>query len=280
MDCIGFVRNPFIQFIVFSFTSRSFVINIGLQLIRGFVDRIGFVGNPFIQFVVSCFTACHFVVVGSSQRCNAIGCVLVHLLDDCILGLVSPDPGCCFLCQSSIQVGYILTDGLICFDDGSVLYRCISLAHSLVFQIFLHIGDAGIQFFIPGFDFIMDPIGFVCNAFVQFRIGGFPGLFFSCHFTISISFCSIDLCISRIFGINFYGCTSSRVSHCYRIRGPGEVWSHKGCCHQHGCGQFLQSFSCGFALGVAFGDFRCHHIGVLCFAPDDFIDLIHIDTLL
>ena len=149
VDCIGFVRNPFIQFIVFSFTSRSFVINIGLQLIRGFVDRIGFVGNPFIQFVVSCFTACHFVVVGSSQRCNAIGCVLVHLLDDCILGLVSPDPGCCFLCQGGVQVGHVFADGVGCFHDGPILYGGVVLAYigirCLVFQIFFHIGNPGVQ---------------------------------------------------------------------------------------------------------------------------------------
>ena len=149
VDRIGFVGNPFIQFIVFSFTSRSFVINIGLQLIRGFVDRIGFVGNPFIQFVVSCFTACHFVVVGSSQRCNAIGCVLVHLLDDCILGLVSPDPGCCFLCQGGVQVGHVFADGVGCFHDGPILYGGVVLAYigirCLVFQIFFHIGNPGVQ---------------------------------------------------------------------------------------------------------------------------------------
>ena len=276
------IGDPGIQRCIAGFTSSRFRIQVILQLIRGIVDRIGFVGNPFIQFVVSCFTACHFVVVGSSQRCNAIGCVLVHLLDDCILGLVSPDPGCCFLCQSGVQVGHILADGLICFDDGSVLYRCISLAHSLVFQIFLHIGDAGIQFFIAGFDFIMDSVGFVRDAFVQFIIFSFTGCSFSCHFTISISFCSIDLCISSSCGIYFHSRsgTSTCQFHCRRIRSPSEVRAQKSCCHQHGCGQFLQSSPCGLALGVAFGDFRCHHIGVLCFAPDDFIDLIHVDTLL
>ena len=68
--------------------------------------------------------------------------------------------------------------------------------------------------------------------------------------------------------------------HQFGIRCPGEVRAHKGCCHQHGCGQFLQSLSCGFALGVAFGNFRCHHIGVLRFTPDDFVNLIHGVTLL
>ncbi len=85
--------------------------------------------------------------------------------------------------------------------------------------------------------------------------------------------------ICTVFGINRL-LHSTRISHCRRTLSPGEVWTHKGCCHQQSCCQSLQSFSCGFALGVAFGDFRCHHIGVLCFAPDDFIDLIHVDTLL
>ena len=40
-----------------------------------------------------------------------------------------------------------------------------------------------------------------------------------------------------------------------RIRSPGEVRAQKSCCHQQSCCQSLQSFSCGFALGVAFGDF-------------------------
>ena len=89
--------------------------------------------------------------------------------------------------------------------------------------------------------------------------------------------------IGPILGIYFH---SRRLARCRlyldrnRFLCPGEVRTHKGCCHQHGCGQFLQSSPCGLALGVAFGDFRCHHIGVLCFTPDDFIDLIHIDTLL
>ena len=81
------------------------------------------------------------------------------------------------------------------------------------------------------------------------------------------------------FGINCL-LISFRVIHCYRTLSPGEVRAQKSCCHQHGRCQFLQSSPCGLALGVAFGDFRCHHIGVLCFTPDDFIDLIHIDTLL
>ena len=484
VDRIGFVGNPFIQFVVFSFTSRSFVINIGLQLIRGFVDRIGFVRNPFIQFVVSCFTACHFVVVGSSQRCNAIGCVLVHLLDDCILGLVSPDPGCCFLCQGGVQVGHVFADGLVSFHDGPILNCCVVLAYigirCLFFQIFFYICNPVIQHFIASFDFIMDSVGFVRDAFVQFIIFSFTGCSFSgirlfqishgvfpfpcffinsirigfglciqadqvipyriilfdissvfgsivghtirSHFTcyshitssgdiasrktsrfkfstdFHISDCLIffsthnqiatagnmqgraglircklirigfDLCIqcNDIFtyriasrhiipagkgiindalhaddfifsgniglGNDFFtvdgrlgsqgtfdqsiaihiqittavqatciystayigvvayadrightgrsGADIARISHCRRILSPGEARAQKSCCHQQSCRQFLQSSPCGLALGVTFGDFRCHHIGVLCFAPDDFIDLIHVNTLL
>ena len=260
MDCIGFVRNPFIQFVVFRFPGCSFI---GICLVQG-SESIS-----------------HILVDGS----DALHQIVIHSLDHLVLGCIGTKTGSRFFGQSSIQVGYILTDSLICFDDGSVLYRCISLAHSLVFQIFLHIGDAGIQFFIPGFDFIMDPIGFVCNAFVQFRIGGFPGLFFCSYFPIGIRICCIGFfrngLIGPILGIYYHG---RRLARCRlyldRIRCPGEVWTHKGCCHQQSCGQFLQSLSCGFALGVSFCDFRCHHIGVFCFTPDDFIDLIHIDTLL
>ena len=149
MDGIGFVRNAFVQFVIFGFTSLGFLTQITLQLIGGFMDGIGFVGNPFIQFVVSCFTACHFVVVGSSQRCNAIGCVLVHLLDDCILGFVSPDPGGGFFGQSSVQVGDVFANGVGRFHNGPILYGRISLAYIIIrclfFQILLHIGDPGIQ---------------------------------------------------------------------------------------------------------------------------------------
>ena len=127
-----------------------------IAILGNMQSRICFILSQLIvNCRISCFTACHFIVVGSSQRCNAIGCVLVHLLDDCILGLVSPDPGCCFLCQSGVQVGHILADGLICFDDGSVLYRCISLAHiiipSFLQYIVLNGSNAVIQGLIAGF---------------------------------------------------------------------------------------------------------------------------------
>ena len=111
--------------------------------------------------------------------------ILVNRFNDFILGFISTDAGRRFLGQSSIQVGYILTDSLICFDDGSVLYRCISLAHiilgSLVFQIFLHLGDAGIQG----------------------RIADFTGCFFRC-----VSICA---------GLGFVGirCIQSSESICH-----------------------------------------------------------------
>ena len=44
----------------------------------------------------------------------------------------------------------------------------------------------------------------VRHSLLDLSIGGFTGVFFSCHFTISISFCSIDLCISSFFGIYFH----------------------------------------------------------------------------
>ena len=143
------IGDPGIQRCIAGFTSSRFRIQVILQLIRGFVDRIGFVRNPFIQFVVSCFTACHFVVVGSSQRCNAIGCVLVHLLDDCILGLISPDPGCCFLCQGGVQVGHVFADGVGRFYDGPILNCSVCLAYIVLVgftqHVLFYIGNTSIK---------------------------------------------------------------------------------------------------------------------------------------
>ena len=155
-----------------------------IAILGNMQSRICFILSQLIvNCRISCFTACHFVVVGSSQRCNAIGCVLVHLLDDCILCFISTDPGGSFFGQGGVQVGHVFADGVGCFHDGPILYGGIILAHilvrSLFFQIFLHIGDPGIQFLIAGFDFIMDSVGFVRDAFVQFIIFSFPGCSFS-----------------------------------------------------------------------------------------------------
>ena len=131
------------------------------------------------------------------------------------------------------------------------------------------------------------------DGFHQFGIGCFTG----CGFVVDIGlqgricictgscFCGqASLCgkgiIYTIFGVHRLRRIARIRDRHGGVRRPGEVRAQKSCCHQHGCGQFLQSLSCGFALGVAFGDFRCHHIGVLCFAPDDFIDLIHVNPLL
>ena len=233
------IGDPGIQRRIGRLTSSRFRIQVILQSIRGFVDCLGFVGNPFIQFVVSCFTACHFVVVGSSQRCNAIGCVLVHLLDDCILGLVSPDAGGSFFGQGGVQVGHVFADGLAGFYDGPILYGGIGLAHilvgSLLFQIFLHIGDAGIQF----------------SRFA----------------------------IRSVFGINFYRRTGSRrvdLRGIRRKRRPShrdnaeeQGQSRSGLCH------FFPTHGPASVLGLAFGQFGNHHVHTPCFVPDHLVDLVH-----
>ena len=157
------IGDPGIQRRIGRLTSSRFRIQVILQFILGFVDCIGFVGNPFIQFVVSCFTACHFVVVGSSQRCNAIGCVLVHLLDDCILGLVSPDPGSCFLCQRGVQVGHVFTDGVGRFYDGPILNCSVCLAYIVLVgftqHVLFYIGNTSIK--------LRNSIGIGLDLFIQ-----------------------------------------------------------------------------------------------------------------
>ena len=78
--------------------------------------------------------------------------ILVNLFNDFILGFISTDAGSCFIIQALSQCSHIFADFLIRFHDTGILYRCISLAHiilgSLVFQIFLYIGDAVVQFVV------------------------------------------------------------------------------------------------------------------------------------
>ena len=216
MDPIGFVRNPFVQFIVFRFPGCSFL---GICLVQG-SESIS-----------------HILVDGS----DTLHQIVIDSLDHLVLSCISTDPGGGFLGQSSIQVGYILTDGLICFDDGSVLYGGISFTHiilgSLFFQIFLHIGDASIQF----------------SRFA----------------------------IRSVFGINFYRRTGSRRvdlrgTRIRRKRRPShrdnaeeQGQSRSGLCH------FFPTHGPASVLGLAFGQFGNHHVHTPCFVPDHLVDLVH-----
>ena len=163
--------------------------------------------HSFRQFLIStdagCFFRCVSICAGLGfigirlvQSRKAVGHIgvdgiepvhhiLVNLFNDFILGFISTDAGSCFIIQALSQCSHIFADFLIRFHDTGILYRCISLAHiilgSLVFQIFLHLGDAGIQG----------------------RIAGFTGCFFRC--------------VSIYAGLGFVGirCIQSSESICH-----------------------------------------------------------------
>ena len=112
------------------------------------------------QFPICCFTFCGFfgisLIQGLESICHilvdgieSIRHILVDLLDNFVLGFIGTNPGGGFFGQSSIQVGYILTDSLICFDDGSVLYRCVVLAYIVLVgftqHVLFYIGNPFIQ---------------------------------------------------------------------------------------------------------------------------------------
>ena len=163
--------------------------------------------NGFHQFGIRCHTTGLFFYICCLAGCCFIGIclvqgresirhilvdgiepiyhILVDLLNHLVLGLVRTDPGCGFAGQGGVQFGHIVANGVGRFHDGPILYGGIGLAHilvgSLVFQIFLHLGDAGIQG----------------------RIAGFTGCFFRC-----VSICA---------GLGFVGirCIQSSESICH-----------------------------------------------------------------
>ena len=76
------------------------------------------------------------------------------------------------------------------------------------------------------------------HSFHQFRISADAGSRFI-----------IQGLIGPFLGIYFHGrCRPHGRCRCllyrHRVCCPGEVWSHKGCCHQQSCRQFLQSSPC------------------------------------
>ena len=80
---------------------------------------------------------------------ETIGYVLIYLLNNCILCFIGTNTGCRFFGQGAVQVGYVFTNGIISFNNSTILYRCVGLADvigcCLIFQIFLYVGNPGIQ---------------------------------------------------------------------------------------------------------------------------------------
>ena len=131
------------------------------------------VRHSLLDFSIGSFPGCSFVGICLAQGREPGGHILiggfytlvdgidtgyqvvVHLLDDLILGRISPQPVSRFFGQSRIQFGHIVADSVGGFHDGSILYGGIILAHigirSFLLQRFLHIGDPGIQSRIGSF---------------------------------------------------------------------------------------------------------------------------------
>ena len=184
----------FHQFGIRCHTGRSFCRNLIIQCRIGCFTFCGFVVDISLQGRIGCFPGSSFIGICLVQGRESISHILVdgiepihHILvdlfNDLVLGCISPDPGGGFFGQSSVQVGDVFANGVGCFHDGPILYGGIILAHIIVrclfFQIFFHICNPVIQHFIASFDFILDSVGFVRDAFVQFIIFSFTGCSFS-----------------------------------------------------------------------------------------------------
>ena len=138
--------------------------HIGVSCI--FLEVFLHIGNPVIQCLISTFTGCFFsvicsftssclIVVSCFQSCNSFRSVFIDLFNNFILGFIGTDAGCRFLCQSCIQVGYVITNRIFCFYNSSILDSSSILCYigvSCIFlEIFLHIGDPVIQGCFPIF---------------------------------------------------------------------------------------------------------------------------------
>ena len=138
--------------------------HIGVSCI--FLEVFLHIGNPVIQCLISTFTGCFFsvicsftssclIVVSCFQSCNSFRSVFIDLFNNFILGFIGTDAGCRFLCQSCIQVGYVITNRIFCFYNSPILDSSIILRHigvSCIFlEVFLHIGNPVIQCLISTF---------------------------------------------------------------------------------------------------------------------------------
>ena len=113
--------------------------NIFLHFAGGFEDCLGFSRNAFIQFIIFSFTGCCFVGICLVQSCKSIGHILIdgidteyqiiiNCLDHLILGLIGAKAVCRFLCQGGVQFGHIVADGVGRFHNGPILNRSVCLS--------------------------------------------------------------------------------------------------------------------------------------------------------
>ena len=169
--------------------------------------------------------------------------ILVDLLNHLVLGLVRTDPGCGFAGQGGVQFGHIVANGVGRFHDGPILYGGIGLAHilvgSLVFQIFLHIGDAVIQSLIAGFT----GSGFVVDIGLELLI---------CFFQISHRIFALTCFFVNGIGIGFGLRIEGNDIFAYRIAGLYIIPAGKGIIHDRSGANIARSVDAACGNGIAF----------------------------
>ena len=314
MNRIGFVRNAFVQFIIFSFTGSSFSGICLFQIRHGvfpflcfFINSIGIgFGLSIENGKVSPHT------MGLDYVVSGLRCIIVNSFRfyfPCYRYITTRgDITSRKAFRSQFSTDFHVSDSLffICAYNqittaGNVKSRAIGFdlriesndifTYRIAGRYIITAGKGIIHDALHADDFIFSSnIGLGNDFFtVDGRLGS-QGTFdqsIAIHVQVATAVQAARIDGTAYIGVVAYadrightGRAGSEFTAYIRILSPGEAGAQKSCCHQHGCCQFLQSLSCGFALGVALGDFRCHHIGVLCFAPDDFVDLIHGVTLL
>ena len=140
-------------------------------------------------------------------------------------------------------------------NDGTVLahFDAIFAEGNLVVLAFVQDHFCDVNPLGSYFDIIIDAGGILLEDI--FIVQGDAAVHSFHHFRISIDAGSrfiIQGLIGPFLGIYFHGrCRPhgrGRPGRCrlyrHRVCCPGEVWSHKGCCHQQSCRQFLQSSPC------------------------------------
>ncbi len=134
--------DSFHQFRICCHTGRSFCRNLIIQCRIGCCPFLGFLEICIVQ---SSESISHVLVDGI----ESIYHILVDLLNHLVLGFICSKAVGRFLCQGGVQVGHVFADGVGCFHDGPILYGGVVLAYigirCLVFQIFFHIGNPGVQ---------------------------------------------------------------------------------------------------------------------------------------
>ena len=173
--------------------------------------------------------------------------ILVNLFNDFILGFISTDAGSCFIIQALSQCSHIFADFLIRFHDTGILYRRISLAHiilgSLVFQIFLHIGNAVIQGLIAGFT----GCGFVVDIGLELLI---------CFFQIGNRIFALTCFFINGIGIGFGLRIEGNDIFAYRIAGRYIIPAGKGIIHDRSGADIARSVDAACGNGIAFNGGR------------------------